>query len=145
MVVKKGQISVEYLIIVGFVVTIVIAILGIALFYTSGVRDQIKSNQLDAFASKVTSNAEVVFYRGEPSRTTITAYLPEGVDHVWINKEPGLDDYSIVFNFTSYGGYNLVAYSSNVPINITGEISPNEGVKRLLIVAKIDAVYIIQQ
>jgi len=144
-VIKKAQISVEYLIVVGFIVTVVIGILGIALYYTSGVRDQIKDSQLRTFASKVVSNAEVVFYRGEPSRTTITAYLPEGVSAVYVYEDG--DEYQLVFEISMHGAENVVAYSSNVPIEIITPpgISENEGVKRLLLEAKDDKVEITQQ
>ncbi len=76
---NRGQISLEYLIVVGFVVFIVILLLGLAVFYTSTARDSMSFNQLNNFANKLLNSAETVYFAGEPSKLTITAYLPEGV------------------------------------------------------------------
>ena len=65
---KRGQIATEYLIIISFVTFIIISVLGIALIYSSEIRDSIKSSQLDKLSDKIVSTSESVFYAGEPSK-----------------------------------------------------------------------------
>lgn len=129
---KRGQISMEYLIVVSFVVFVVIVLVGVAVFYTSGARDRLKSNQLANFANKLVTSAESVYFAGEPSRVTITAHMPEGVTNL------AIADNSFVFTFETSGGTNVIAYSSDAPLNAGISISTNEGVKRLRIEASSD-------
>jgi len=132
--IKRGQISVEYLVVVGFVTFLVIGILGVAVYYSSELRDSIKLYQLESYAEKIISGAESVFYSGEPSRVTITAHLPEGVTELEIIED------NIVVSIHTTGGIAKNAYRSNVPIS--GELSINKGVKRIQIVAFQDGVLI---
>lgn len=131
---KKGQISVEYLVVVGFVAFLVIGILAIAVFYSGQLRDSIKFYQLENYAGKIISGSESVFYAGEPSRVTLTAYLPIGVQSVEII------DNEIVVSISAHNGIAKNAYKSNVPIS--GILSSNEGVKRIQIIALDDEVSI---
>jgi uncharacterized protein (UPF0333 family) len=133
---KRGQISVEYLIVVGFVVFAVISILAIAIYYTSNSKDRIKSNQIRNFADKIISSSESVFFAGEPSQATITAYLPGGVQSLEILEN------KLVFNLTTNSGITVVAYQSEVPIELQGSFSTNEGLKSIKILAGSDNVFI---
>lgn len=118
---KRGQISVEYLIVVGFVVFLVISILGVALAYSSSLKDSIKFYQIEGYATKITSGAESVFFAGEPSKVTITAYLPSGVRSVEIIED------QIVIEVSTSTGVSKTAYRSDVPIY--GSLTGSEGVK----------------
>ncbi len=129
---KKAQVSTEYLIVVGFVTFLIISVLGLSLFYSSQIKDKIKFNQLENFANKLISSAEQVFYSGEPSKTTITAYLPSGVESLTILPN------EIVFNVTSSGGLSVTAFQSDVLLS--GSISNSEGVKRISILAESNRV-----
>lgn len=134
---ERGQISIEYLIVVGFVTLLVITILGVSYLYANGIRDQIKTNQAQTFAEKVIAESEKVYYAGEPSKTTITAYLPEGVTQLEVAEQ------SIIISLTIGSNTSKAAYSSNVPINIT--ISTTPGVKHLIITAQSDRVVVVEQ
>ena len=131
---KRGQISTEYLIVVGFIVFLVIGILSLAFFYATSADDVIRINQINNFANKILSNAESVFFAGEPSRVSITAYLPKGVNSVSI-----IDD-NLYFNVSTSSGISLIAFQSDVPIS--GSLRNGEGVKAIKIVASQDAVSI---
>lgn len=124
---KRGQVSTEYLIVVGFVVFLVLGILGVAFFYTSITNDQIKVSQVSNLANKIVSSAESVFYAGEPSKLTITGYLPIGVNSFVIMQN------EIVVSLSTSSGVTVMSFSSNVPLS--GNISSTEGVKRIEIKA----------
>ncbi len=135
---NRGQISLEYLIVVGFVVFIVIVLLGLAIFYTTTARDSMSFNQLNNFANKLLNSAETVYFAGEPSKLTITAYLPEGVNSFEILEN------SLVFNMTASSGNNLVVYPSKVPLDSLSTFGIIEGVKRLEILATFSDVIFTQ-
>lgn len=131
---KKGQISTEYMIVVGFVMFFVLVILGVALFYSAEIKDSIKERQIEQFSTKIISSAESVQYAGEPSRSTISAYLPSGVTGIEITGN------AMAINFSTVSGLNRVVYLSKVPLE--GEISIVDGVKNIRIAALQDSVNI---
>jgi uncharacterized protein (UPF0333 family) len=131
---KRGQISTEYLIVVGFIVFFVLLILGAALLYSSQINDSMQTRQIEQFASKLISSAESVKYAGEPSRSTISVYLPSNVREIQIiGKEIAID-------FITSSGLNRVSYMSKVQMN--GTISSVYGIKKIRIVALQDSVSI---
>lgn len=118
----------EYIIILGFVMFALIGILGLAFYYSGGIKDRIRLVQVNNFANKITSTAENVFYYGEPSKATISVYLPEGVKNIEI-----LDKDIIISTYTS-SGLEKRAFSSNVPLE--GNISFSSGIKKLVVKAE---------
>ncbi len=134
---KRGQISTEYLIIVGFVIFLVVSVLGLALYYSSSISDRIRFDQVNNFANKIVSSAETVFYSGEPSRVTINAYLPAGVSGISVLSN------GIVINVSTASGLNTVYFESKVPL--TGSLNKNEGVKKILISAEVDSARISEE
>ena len=132
MIERRGQISIEYLITVAFIIFLIISTLGVSLFYSEQTKERIKFNQLQNFANKIISSSESVFYSGEPSRATIIAYLHSGVEAIEIVEN------NLVFNISSTGGVSRIAFTSNVPIQ--GSLSINEGAKKINIVAQTSGV-----
>lgn len=130
--IEKGQISTEYLIVVGFVIFVIVSILGIGYLYSGKIEDKIKANQLESFANKLISSAESVYFSGEPSKLTINAYLPSGVEKIDILEK------EILFEVTTTSGLNKISYSSDVPLS--GAITNSEGVKRIVITAGADRI-----
>jgi|SRR3989344_1197778 len=131
---KRGQISTEYLIIVGFITFVVISVLGLAYVYVAQVKDTIKINQIENFANKIISSSESIFYAGEPSTVTITGYIPSGVTNIQVNGK------EIIFTVQTRSGTNVMSFASKVTIE--GTISPSSGVKKLQLVAREDKVTI---
>ncbi|MEK6894757.1 MAG: hypothetical protein AABX10_04810 [Nanoarchaeota archaeon] len=131
---KNGQISTEYLIVVGFVTFLVLGILGVAFFYTSVTNDQIKVSQVSNFANKIISSAESVFYAGEPSKLTLTGYIPIGITSLEILPT------EIVVSITTSSGLTTMSFTSNVPLS--GNISHVDGVKRIEVLAQQNEVLI---
>ncbi|MFH1365695.1 MAG: hypothetical protein ABIH28_03865 [archaeon] len=124
---KKGQISVEYLVIIGFVTIVVIGILGIALVYSGAIKDKIKISQVTSFANKIISTSESVFYAGAPSKSTISVYLPENVEEILIIED------SLIISIQTSTGKNRISFSSKVPIS--GNLGISSGLKKIKIEA----------
>lgn len=133
---NKAQVSIEYLIIVGFVTFVVMVIIGIALFYSGTIKDKIKENQINNFANKIISTAESVYYSGAPSKATISCYIPNSVKNIKI------EEYDLIIEFSSSSGINKIAFSSRVPIS--GTLSTSQGLKKIKIEAQSDKVIISQ-
>jgi len=135
---NKGQISFEYLVLMGFVTLVISTLLGISLFYTNGIQDQLRITQATKFANKIVSTAEYVFYAGEPSKATITVYLPENVEEIEIAEN------SLILTILTSSGDNVVQFPSEVNIteNPTAEIVAAKGLKKIEIVAQSNAVLI---
>jgi hypothetical protein len=142
---KRGQISLEYLIVIGFITFIIISLLGVAFFYSTAISDRIRVNQITNFANKIISNSESVFFAGEPSKVTINAYLPTGVNNVEVVQDNEV--YLILITFSTGSGASKIAFSSNVPLLTDSEygnnvISSSSGLKKIEIIAQSDKVYI---
>jgi len=120
---QKAQIGIEYMIILGFVSFAILLIFVLAIFYSGQIKDKIKLNQVESFAVQLINSAESVFFAGEPSKTSVNLYLPEGIINLTITQ-----DYLIITTRTSFGD-NKKAYKSRVPLQ--GSISSGEGIKKL--------------
>jgi len=131
---KRGQVSLEYMILMAFITLIIAGILGIAVFYTGGVQHGVRSNQVQEFAHKITSTAEYIYYSGEPSKATITAYVPEGVTNITIVEN------SLVISHWDTGGLATTLFPCNV--NISGTLHSEWGVKTIELVATENEVVI---
>lgn len=133
---SRAQISTEYLVVVSFVTLLVVAVMGVAFYYSSVIRDQLRYNNLDRFASTIIAHSEDVYYAGEPSQVHIRPYLPSGVQNITVGS-----DYLYVALVTS-SGVNSRVYKSNVPL--AGSLTTQEGVKRIQLVAQPDKVLIVE-
>ena len=135
---KRGQVSFEYLIIMGFVTFIIVGILSMAFFYSNNVKDRIKINQITNYANKIVSTSESIFYAGYPSKATITVYLPENVISVDVNSAED----SIIIAIQTSSGIAKTSFSSNVPIS--GTLGANTGLNKIQIEAGATEVIISQ-
>jgi Flp pilus assembly protein TadG len=137
---KKGQVGVEYLIIMGFLTFVIIGIMGVAFSFSGLVRDRLVITQASNFANKIISTAESVYYEGEPSKATISVYLPEQVTNVRV------EDNMLVLTISTSSGENLMGFSSNVPISQPAleedRLSSTSGIKTVVITARTNDVQI---
>ena len=125
----KAQVGIEYMMVVGFVTLAIVSVLTLAYFYSDQIKDSIRLNQVESFAMQILNSAESVFFAGEPSKTTVKFYLPEGINEIIISAD-GL----LIKTKTRSGGENIRFYESKVPLS--GSISNTEGIKRVAVVAE---------
>jgi hypothetical protein len=124
----------EYLVIMGFLTFVLIVILGLAFYYSGGIKDRIKVIQVDNFGEKIISTSESVFYHGKPSKATISIFIPEGVSEITI-----ADD-SLFVTVQLHKGVEKKAFTSEVPLQ--GSLTLYTGVRKIEVVAEEDAVII---
>ncbi len=121
----KSQVAMEYIILVGFVLVIIIPL--IVLFYSqsSDITVQVKSQQVQSIGQNIVDNAESVYYLGEPSKVQIKIQLPENIKNTSINSK------SIVFTLRTESGLTDVVVPSRV--NISGSLPKSSGIHLVII------------
>ena len=132
---NRGQVSIEYMILIGFVTFGIVSIVVIAFYYSAVVKDDIRNNQVTILGNKIVTESERVFYSGAPSKRTVHVYVPDGVQSIEIK------DKSLIINSTGRPGIIAVRESSS-NVNITGSIQTSPGLKRLTITALDDKTQI---
>jgi uncharacterized protein (UPF0333 family) len=131
MISKKAQSSMELLILMGFLTFVIIGILGIGYFYSNTINDRIKASQVSNFAEKLIATSESVYYAGGPSKSTINAHLPDGVENLNVSEEA----ITITYDLTS--GENIISFESSVPIveDSSNPLTSTSGVKSITVIA----------
>ncbi|MBW2992662.1 hypothetical protein KY345_05590 [Candidatus Woesearchaeota archaeon] len=109
----RAQVSMEYMILVGFLVVITIPLILVYNTQYRGTSQQIISNQADQIGQRIVDTAESIYYLGEPSKTTIKIYMPKQINETLIMNN------SIVFYVLYKGGTSEVVKVSDVPIQGT--------------------------
>ncbi len=130
----KAQISMEYLIIVGFVLVITIPLILIFSTHSTEMNENVIANQVDNIASKIVDSAESVYYLGESSRITFRVQIPKKVTAVTIGNN------EVVFQISKLAGIDEVVKYTPVPIN--GSISAESGIYNIVIESKGDYVWV---
>jgi len=115
-----GQISLEFAIIIGFVTLILIPLISVFYFQIRDTNNQIIVQQCYKIAKEVVDKSEQVYYLGAPSKTVLKVYIPEHVESIQINNK------EVVFKIKIAGTLSDAVAISDV--NITGTISPTEGI-----------------
>jgi len=130
---RRGQISIEYLIVLGFATFAITAIVAIVFFYSNSVTDQIRLNHARNFGTNVIDNAESVYFSGEPSKATINPYLPKGIRNISINLDG--TDYRMFIEVQTNDGKNTLSFTSKVPLvtKDSSQFSMSEGIKNVVI------------
>ena len=116
---NKAQVSMEYLVIVGFVVVLVIPMMLIFYTYADRTEDEIISNQVQKIGLKIGDAAESMYYLGEPSRTKIRSYFPKNINNITI----GNNEILFIIH-TKEGDDHIVIYT---PVPVQGSLDTHAG------------------
>lgn len=131
---KRGQISLEYLLVVGLTTIIVIFLLAISGYYSREVETTINTNQIDAIAKEIVDTAESMYYFGEPSKTTIKVFIPRGIEEINVSAN------ELNFKVRTQSGLTDMFYRSSVPLQ--GGISYSYGLHYVIVEARGGYVWI---
>ncbi len=132
---KRGQVSIEYVAIFGFVFLMMIPLILIFFDQSGNVENSIAANHLRNLAIKITDKAETVYYLGNPSKTTVKTYLPDKVEYVNITDRTVIFGYRTVENTVQ----EIISVSQ---VNITGNITTDPGIHYIEIESTGDIVLI---
>ncbi len=131
---KNAQVSMEYMIIVGFVAAITIPLILIFTTHSTEMNEAIIANQIDHIAAKIVDSAESVYYLGEYSKLTFRVYIPKKINAMSIGNN------EVVFYVKKLGGVDHVVKYSNVPIN--GSVSVKSGIHNIVVESRGDYVWV---
>lgn len=130
----KAQVSMEYMIIIGFVTVITIPLIIIFNTHSIQINEGIISNQVDIIAAKIVDASESVYYLGNTSKVTFKVQLPESIDSATIGNS------EVVFLIKKRNGIDHIVHYSSVPINGTASIS--KGIHNIIVESRGDYVWV---
>ncbi len=131
---RKGQMSMEYLLIMSFSFLLIIPL--VIVFYTQsvGMKDRITNAQADRVVSKITEAASTVYYLGDDTKRTIKVNMPDNVKSVTVN-----NNYVSLLLDVSSGDTEVVDWSAG---NLSGSINPRKGVHVITLTVNDSVVHI---
>ena len=109
---KKGQSSLEFLMIVGIVSVVLMTSLVVLLNFARGSTDEIVMNQIDTIGNTITENAEMLLIYGYPARRTVEFSFPANVRNMTLT-----GDHILHFEVSLTGRTTYMGYHSNVNIS----------------------------
>lgn len=135
---KRGQASMEYLMMVGVAFMIIVPMMYIFYDYTTSTREEISLAKLDSIGQKIVNTAEEVYFLGSPSRMTIHYTMPENVKGMEIK---GGDILVFYYNAPAgeTGSKQVIVPSNDIEIVVDQLIVPaliSSGRKSLVIEAQ---------
>ncbi|MFP4111669.1 MAG: hypothetical protein ACLFPQ_06655 [Candidatus Woesearchaeota archaeon] len=140
---KRGQQSVEFLIVMGIAFTMLIPTLFIFSQYTSSSNQIVAANQINRIGREMIAQSESIYFFGENSRTTLRVTFPDRINSIHINPKnpPESNLTEIVFNVSLFGGNSDLVYFSNVNItaNFTADYSMKDAVSEGLKTFRIES------
>jgi len=131
---KRGQVAMEYMVVVAFVMMITLPLIILFQQSSNSFRDDITAGHLQSVGQKIIDAALSVSYLGAPSTTTLRVYMPEGVYNASIGSR------EIVYTVQKDSGYDSIVLVS--PVNISGTLPVNQGIKLIKVEARTGYVWI---
>lgn len=131
---RRGQISLEYMAVVSITTAIAIALLALSNYYSKETEITLNTNQIDIVGKEIVDTAESIYYYGEPSKTTLKVYIPDGINSIAV----GPDELS--FKVRTKAGEAEMFYPSLVTLQ--GNISTSYGFHYISIEAKEGYVWV---
>ncbi|MBN2458408.1 hypothetical protein JXB31_04740 [Candidatus Woesearchaeota archaeon] len=134
---KRCQVSLEYMLMVGFTLLLIIPIVMIYGSEKQAISDQVSFSQASQIATKITDSVETVYYLGKPSQTTIRVYFPQNIDEMIIS------DNEVVIRLNV--GNTITEAVSISQVNMSGNLDVGPGIHEILIIAEDEYVNITEK
>ena len=131
---KRAQISLEYLMVMGFAMLIIIPVILVFFLQTEDIHDNVNLNQARRISRKIVNAAHSVYYVGEPSQTLIEVVMPEKINSINISGR------ELIFEIETQGG--LTDIYEIADMNLTGSLSTDSGRRTVKVEALSNSVRI---
>jgi len=134
---RKGQISLEYLIIFSISFILLIPLIIIFVTQTQHMQEDITNAQLDKLSSDISDAASEVYFLGPPAQKTVRVTFPTGI------KSIDFEPYGLVFHVQ----VNELAFDfvKEVSVNLTGSLQSFEGPHVIVVQSQGSSVHIIDK
>lgn len=96
----KAQFAMEYLMVVGFSLAILVPAIAILYNEYTNSQTQVDVEHLSTVAREIIFQAEKIYYQGAPSQTQVEVFFPESIDMVKLGYEessPGVGESHLSF------------------------------------------------
>jgi uncharacterized protein (UPF0333 family) len=131
---KRGQASMEYMLILGFMFLLLIPLLVVYATTQKQSTDQLTEGQVLKVGNTIRDAAERIYFAGDPAQETISLYFPERIQQINITNK------SIVFVMSGgAGSYDLVV-TGLAPLN--GTLKTNTGIHIVRLVSQNNVVQV---
>ena len=116
----KSQVSVEYMLVMGFAALMTLPLLLIYYTYSADSTEFVATSQAMQIARKVVDSSESVYFLGKPSQTTLKLYFPDGI------KSTNLSSREVVLKVKIRNGIAEIVQVSSV--NMSGNLPTTQGI-----------------
>ncbi|HLC62278.1 MAG TPA: hypothetical protein VJI52_04645 [Candidatus Nanoarchaeia archaeon] len=123
----KSQVSVEYMLVMGFAALITVPLLMIYYTYSADTADSVAVSQSMQIARKIVDASESVYYLGKPSQTTLKFNFPDRI------QSTSLSNREVVFRIKVQNGLSDIVQVSAV--NMSGALPTSQGIHIITIKA----------
>ena len=123
----KSQVSVEYMLVMGFAALMTVPLLLIYYTYSADTTDSVAISQSMQIARKIVDASESVYYLGKPSQTTLKFNFPDRI------QSTSLSDREVVIKVKTQAGVTDIVQISAV--NMSGTLPTSQGIHVLTIKA----------
>lgn len=130
----KSQVSVEYMLVMGFAALMTIPLLLIYYTYSSDSSESVAASQALQVARRIVDASESVYYLGSPSQTTLKLNFPDMI------YSTNLSNKELVFRLKTKNGLTDIVQVSAV--NMSGSLPTSQGTHVITIIAQDNYVQI---
>ena len=130
----KSQVSVEYMLVMGFAALMTLPLLLIYYTYSSDSSESVAASQALQVARRIVDASESVYYLGSPSQTTLKLNFPDRI------YSTNLSSKELVFKIKTRNGLTDVVQVSAV--NMSGSLPTSQGIHVITVTAKDNYVQI---
>ncbi len=128
----RSQVSVEYMLVMGFAALLTIPLLLIYHTYSADSIDSVATSQALQIARKIIDASESVYYLGKPSQTTLKLNFPDGIHSTNVSGK------EVVFKIKTQAGVTEIVQVS--PVNMSGTLPISAGIH--VVTVKADDGYV---
>ena len=130
----KSQVSVEYMLVMGFATLMTLPLLLIYYTYSSDSSESVATSQALQVARRIVDASESVYYLGSPSQTTLKLNFPDRI------YSTDLSSKELVFKIKTKNGLTDVVQVSAV--NMSGSLPTSQGIHVITVTAQDNYVQI---
>lgn len=123
----KSQVSVEYMLVMGFAALMTVPLLLIYYTYSADTTDSVAISQSMQIARKIVDASESVYYLGKPSQTTLKFNFPDRI------QSTSLSNMEVMIKVKTQAGVTDIVQVSAV--NMSGTLPTSQGIHVLTIKA----------
>ena len=126
--IKRGQSSIELIVLFSLGLAIVLIILSLNQNTISSIASQFEAEKAKSALNDISNAAELVYREGAGAKTKIFVSLPGGINKINIS--------SNLMDFSLYSGGNLRNIYRTFGFNVSGNISKEEGNNWVIVESK---------